>query len=436
IYSELSTSDIKFPEITLSDGKKIKITTGNYSKILSENRNQEDRKKAFVAFYSTYKNNINTYAAIYNAVCQAQWATARARNYKSTLEMSLNSNNIPTEVYETLVDTVKNNTKPLQRYLKLRAKTLGLDKYYYYDNTINITDFDKKYPYDEAKNWVLASVAPLGKEYQKNMKKAVSGGWLDVYENTGKRSGAYSAGVYGVHPYMLLNYNDTIDNVFTLAHELGHTLHSLLSSQTQPFNLHGYTLFVAEVASTFNERLLLDYLLKKTKNPKERIALLLESINGIASTFYLQTMFADYELQVHRLVQKGTPITANVLSGIFSEIFTAYYGDAAENDALANTVWTRVPHFYRTPYYVYQYATCFASSAQIYDRVTKGPKKQRKEALKQYLTLLKSGGNDYPMEQLKKAGVDLTKKETIMAVINQMDELVTQLENELAKLKK
>jgi oligoendopeptidase F len=281
----------------------------------------------------------------------------------------------------------------------------------------------------------LASVAPLGKEYQKKLKQAVSGGWIDVYENTGKRSGAYSANTYGVHPYMLLNYNDTMSNVFTLGHELGHSMHTLLASENQPFSTHSYTLFVAEVASTFNERLLLDYLLERTKDPKERIAMLLQAIRGINGTFYFQVQLADFELQAHRLVEQGKPITAKVLNDIMANLNKAYSGDAVVDDELLNVVWTRIPHLFRTPYYVYQYATAFAASAELYDRVTKGPKKQRKASLERYLNLLKSGGNDYPMEQLKKAGVDLSKPETIMAVINRMDELVTLLEKEVAKLK-
>ncbi len=436
IYSELTTSDINFPAIKLSDGKDVKVTAGNYGKILSKNRNQEDRKKAFEAHYNVFKANINTYAAIYNSVCQRDWAVARSRKYTSTLESYLEGNNIPLAVYENLVITVKANTGPLQRYHKLRAKVLNLKEYHTYDGSIPLTDFDKNYPYDEAKEWIAESVAPLGKAYQAKVKEAVAGGWIDVYENTGKRSGAYSANVYGVHPYMLMNYNDTMPNMFTLAHELGHTMHSLLSSQTQPYATHSYTIFVAEVASTFNERLLLDYLLKKTKEPKERIALLQQAIRGIVGTFYFQALLADFELQVHQMVEKGRPITAKVLNGVMIKLYKAYYGEAVAEDDLAKVVWARIPHMYRTPYYVYQYATCFASSAQIYQAVTKGPKKQRKANLEKYLTLLKSGGNDYPMEQLKKAGVDLTKPETIKAVIDQMDELVTQLEKEIEKLNK
>jgi len=283
---------------------------------------------------------------------------------------------------------------------------------------------------------VLESVLPLGEEYQNQVEKALAGGWIDVFENTGKRGGAFSANVYGVHPYMLLNYNETMDYVFTLAHEMGHTMHTMLANQNQPFATSSYTIFVAEVASTFNERLLLDYWLNKTEDPKERISLLVQTIKNIAGTFYFQTLLADFELQAHQLAEEGQPITAAVLNKIMEDLFVAYHGNEAVNDDLFNVVWARIPHIYRTPFYVYQYATCFASSAQIYTKIFEANGTEREAALEKYFNLLKSGGNDYPMEQLKKAGVDLTQKETFLAVINQFDELVSKLEVEVAKLEK
>ncbi len=434
IYSELSTSDIEYPEVTLSTGEEVQMTRGNYSKILATSRIQDDRRLAFESHYQVFADNQNTYAAIYNGVCQKDWASARSRNYNSTLEAALEGNNIPVEVYENLVNTVRENTAPLQRYVELRKKMLGLEEYHSYDGSINLVEWDKTYPYEQAQKWILQAVKPLGKSYQEKLKSALSGGWIDVYENTGKRAGAYSANVYGVHPYMLLNYNETLDYVFTLGHELGHTMHSTLSNENQPFATSDYTIFVAEVASTFNERLLLDYLLEQSKDPRERIALLQQAIRGITGTFYFQTLLADFELQVHRLAEEGKPITADILNGIMEELFTAYYGDTMVHDELLDVVWARIHHIFRSPYYVYQYATCFASSAQIYDRITKGPETEREAAKEKYMTLLKSGGNDYPMEQLKKAGVDLTRPETIMAVIKQFDALVSQLEEEVARL--
>lgn len=435
IYSEVTVTDVEWPQVTLSSGEKVDVTPANYSKILSTNRNQEDRKTMFQTFYTIYEKKKNTIAAIYNSILQKGIASKKAYNYDSFLLSHLESDNIPEEIYLNLVNTAKNNTKPLQRYLKLRKKILGLEKYYNFDGSINLIEFDKEYEYDDAKEIVLNSVAPLGKDYVEKMKKAISEGWLDVFEAKGKRTGAYSAGVYGVHPYMLLNYNKTLDSVFTLAHELGHTLHTLYSDENQPFSMADYTIFVAEVASTFNERLLLDYMLENTNDPKERIALLEQEIGNIVGTFYFQALLADYEYQAHKLAEAGEPITAEVLSKIMEDLFNKYYGDIIEKDDLIYIFWARVPHFFNSPFYVYQYATCFASSAILYEKmINSSDESKRKETLDKYIQLLSSGGNDFPMEQLKKAGVDLSKIETIEAVARQFDLLLDKLEAEIGKL--
>ena len=435
IYSEVTVTDVEWPQVTLSSGEKVDVTPANYSKILSTNRNQEDRKTMFQTFYTIYEKKKNTIAAIYNSILQKGIASKKAYNYDSFLLSHLESDNIPEEIYLNLVNTAKNNTKPLQRYLKLRKKILGLEKYYNFDGSINLIEFDKEYEYDDAKEIVLNSVAPLGKDYVEKMKKAISEGWLDVFEAKGKRTGAYSAGVYGVHPYMLLNYNKTLDSVFTLAHELGHTLHTLYSDENQPFSMADYTIFVAEVASTFNERLLLDYMLENTNDPKERIALLEQEIGNIVGTFYFQALLADYEYQAHKLAEAGEPITAEVLSKITEDLFDKYYGDIIEKDDLIYIFWARVPHFFNSPFYVYQYATCFASSAILYEKmINSSDESKRKETLDKYIQLLSSGGNDFPMEQLKKAGVDLSKIETIEAVAKQFDLLLDKLEVEIGKL--
>lgn len=435
IYSEVTVTDVEWPQVTLSSGEKVDVTPANYSKILSTNRNQEDRKTMFQTFYTIYEKKKNTIAAIYNSILQKGIASKKAYNYDSFLLSHLESDNIPEEIYLNLVNTAKNNTKPLQRYLKLRKKILGLEKYYNFDGSINLIEFDKEYEYDDAKEIVLNSVAPLGKDYVEKMKKAISEGWLDVFEAKGKRTGAYSAGVYGVHPYMLLNYNKTLDSVFTLAHELGHTLHTLYSDENQPFSMADYTIFIAEVASTFNERLLLDYMLENTNDPKERIALLEQEIGNIVGTFYFQALLADYEYQAHKLAEAGEPITAEVLSKIMEDLFDKYYGDIIEKDELIYIFWARVPHFFNSPFYVYQYATCFASSAILYEKmINSSDESKRKETLDKYIQLLSSGGNDFPMEQLKKAGVDLSKIETIEAVARQFDLLLDKLEAEIGKL--
>lgn len=434
-FTELSTSDIKFRKATFSDGKEILLTPGEYSQLLTNNRNQADRKLAFETMYGVYKDNENTYAAIYAGICQRDWALAQARNHPSTLAAALDGDNVPMAVYDNLVTSVKAGSGPMQRYYKLRKEALKLDSYHLYDGSVSVVDQDKSYDYDEVLPWVVESVAPLGKEYQEKLRKATASGWIDVYENEGKRTGAYSAGVYGVHPFMLMNFNGTLDGVFTLAHELGHTMHTQLSHESQPFATSQYTIFVAEVASTLNEHLFLDYMLKRTTDPKERIKLLEQQIDNIVGTFYTQVMFADYEHRAHQLVEQGQPVTAEVLSEVYRQIMLDYFGDSITMDELYDLIWTRIPHFYNSPYYVYQYATCFASSAKLVQGIQSKDAKVRKEAVDRYLTLLRSGGNDYPMEQLKKAGVDLTQPETIKAVVNQLDELVTIYEQELKKLK-
>jgi oligoendopeptidase F len=434
VFTEITTSDIQFPTIELSDGSPLKLSPAAYQSALRSQRKQEDRRKAFENYYAIYTANKNTYAAIYDGVLQRGWFMAQARNHATTLDAALDANAIPPAVVDTLVSTVRSGTAPLQRYARLRKKLLGLETYHLYDSFLPIVEDKEVFPYDQARAMVLESVAPLGGDYQGKMKRFVSGGRIDVYENDGKRSGAYCAGVYGVGPYLLLNYAETLSDLFTLAHEAGHAMHTVLSYEAQPFVTSGYTIFVAEVASTTNERLLLEKMLAESKDPKERFLLLQHAIEEIVGTFYTQTMFADFELQAHRRVEQGQPITAETLSAIYQKLLEDYYGDAVTIDEPYKYTWARIPHFYNSPYYVYQYATCFASSAQIFKEMTTGDAASRAAATERYLTLLRAGGNDYPMEQLKKAGVDLTKRETVQAVVDQMDELVSRLEKEAAAL--
>ena len=435
-YFSLSTADAKFPQVTLSTGEEVTVSYGQYRAILATRREQGDREKAFRALYETYNHSLNTYATLYNAVCQRDWFQARARGYKSTLEAALHGDNIPPSVVENLIATTRAGVEPFRRYHRLRRKTLGVEKYHVYDFSIPLVTFDRKYEYDEGLDWIVASVAPLGKEFQARMREGFAGRWIDVYENEGKRSGAYSAPVYGTHPYMLLNYTDTLDDVFTLAHEMGHSMHTILSHENQPFIYSSYTIFVAEVPSTLSEALLLDYMLEHSKDPTERIVLLQHAIDNITSTFYTQVMFADFELQAHRLTEDDKPITAEILTGIYTSLLKDYYGDAVDLNDLTGVTWARIPHFYNSPYYVYQYATCFASAAKLVNEITKGSESSGAEARERYLNLLKAGGNDHPMKQLQKAGVDLSQPDTIRAIIQQLDDLVTRLEAELAAAKR
>jgi len=429
IYGELSISDMKWNTVKLSTGEELAVSNGVYSKILATNRNQEDRKLAFEALYKSYENSKNTFAAIYRAIIQQNVASCNARSYESCLDRALENKNIPKEVYFSLVNSAQENTAPLRRYIELRKKALKLKEYHYYDNSINIVDYNKVFKYDDAKEIVLNSVKPLGEDYQAKMKRAISEGWLDVFETKNKRSGAYSINIYDVHPYMLLNYQETMDAVFTLAHELGHTLHSMHSSEVQPYSTADYTIFVAEVASTFNERLLLDYMLENSDDSLEKIALLEQALGNIVGTYYIQTLFASYEYEAHKMIEEYKAVTPDILSDIMYNLFKKYFGESITIDELQKIIWSRIPHFFRSPFYVYQYATSFASSAKLYENLKTNPESREK-----YLTLLKSGGNNHPMEQLKLAGVDLTKKESFDSVAKEFDRLLDVLEEELKKI--
>ncbi|MDR1990167.1 MAG: oligoendopeptidase F [Acidobacteriaceae bacterium] len=430
-YAALSTADMKPPRVVLPSGAEVTLTYGQYQALMATNRNQADRAEAFHMFHQSFEATVNTYASIYNAVLQRDWFHAQARGYRSTLDAALHGNNIPTSVVENLIAQTKAGTDPLRRYHRVRKRVLGLDRYHLYDRSIPLVEFDRTYPYGEILEWLPESVAPLGADYQREMRTLLHSRTIDVYENLGKRSGAYSAPVYGSQPYMLMNYNDTLDAVFTLAHELGHSMHTLLAHRHQPFIYAGYTIFVAEVPSTLSEALFLDYMLERTTDEQERIVLLQHAIDGIVNTFYTQVMFADFELQAHRLVEQGKPVTAEVLNTIYLDLLKAYHGDALDYDERARLTWTRISHFYSTPYYVYQYATCFASSAELMRQLREGSDADRAAAIDRYLTLLKSGGGDHPMTLLKRAGVDLGRPETVRAVVDQLDRLVTQLEQAL-----
>jgi oligoendopeptidase F len=427
-YAALSTADARFPQVTLSTGETVTMSYGQYRAVLATNRNQADRRQAFLAHYGTYATNLNTYAALYHAVCQRDWFFARSRGYSTTLDAALHGNNIPPSVVETLIATTRAGVEPLRRYHRLRRRALKLERYCPYDFSIPIVDWDRRYHYDDVLAPIVTAVAPLGSEYQARMWRGFRERWIDVYENDGKRSGAYSAPVYGVHPYMLMNWNDTLDDVFTLSHEMGHSMHTMLSHERQPFVYSDYTIFVAEVPSTLNEELLLEHLLSSATQRDERVVLLQHAIDNITSTFYTQVLFADYELEVHRRVERDEPVTADVLSRLYQERFEAYYGDSVDSEELTPVTWARIPHFFNSPYYVYQYATCFASAARLAQEITEGPEASRAAARERYLSLLAAGGNDHPMTLLKRAGVDLSETSTVQAVVSRLETLVGRLE--------
>lgn len=431
-YDALTTADMKPPVVTLSSGQPVTLTYGQFRAMLESQRAQEDRALVYRTFHETYSAGLNTYAALYNGVLQRDWFEARARGYASTLESALHGNNIPASVVTNLIDETKQSVEPLRRYHRLRRKVLGVEQYKLFDTSVPLVEGDVKYAYDDVLDWVTASTAPLGPEYQQHVREAFENRWIDVFENTGKRSGAYSAPVYGSHPYMLLNYNETLDAVFTLAHEMGHSMHTLFAHRAQPFCYAAYEIFVAEVPSTLSEALFLDFMLARATSREERALLLQHAIDSIAGTFYTQVFFADFELQAHRCVEEDQPITADVLSDLYSRLLKEYYGDAIDEETLSRVTWARISHFFRSPYYVYQYSTCFASTARLMQDIRSPEPGRRQVAVNRYLALLSAGGSDYPIALLQKAGVDLTKPDTIRAVSRELDMLVGKLERELS----
>ena len=430
-YGALTTADKKFPSITLKSGESVTLTYAQYRALLETSRVQSDRAAAYRAFHQSFGDSQNTIAAMYNGVLQRDWFHARARGYATTLDAALHGNDIPPSVVENLIAEARAGVEPLRRYHRLRRARLKLDTYSLYDIFVPLVEQEERYSYDDVGEWIVESVAPLGPEYQAQVRRAFRERWIDVFENAGKRSGAYSAPVYGAHPYMLLNYNETLDAVFTLAHEMGHSMHTLLSHQAQPYVYAGYTIFVAEVPSTLNEALFLDLMLRRARSSAERAVLLQHAIDSIASTFFTQVMFADFELQAHRLVEQDRPVTAAALNEMYAGLLRDYYGDVIDQEAVSRLTWARIPHFFSTPYYVYQYATCFASTARLMQDIRSGDAAVARDGVARYLDLLRAGGSDYPMRLLARAGVDLSRPDTVRAVSVELETLVGKLEVEL-----
>jgi oligoendopeptidase F len=435
VYTELSTTDMEFPEITLSTGEKITASHANYSKVLNFSKNRDDRQLSWEAHLSAYNKHANTYAALLNSVYQGDWAYARSKNFDSYLQSRLVNNNIPLEVYHNLINTAKSNTEPLKRYLDLRRRALGLETYNSWDGLVSLSDYSKEYSWEEASQLVYDALAPLGKDYQARVADMFSGGWIDVYEGESKESNAYSMSVYGVHPYILMNWDGTMRDVFTLAHEIGHALHSMYSNENQPFPTHNYATFVAEVASIFNEELLLDHMLKNSTDPHEKIVLLNQAISNLTGSFYRQSLFADFEYQVRTMVENGQPVNLSSLKKTMNDLNNAYYGDALVSHPYHGITWSMVMHFYQLKYYVFQYATSYAASSHLFQNIVAAKPKQRKQAIDDYHQLLKAGGSNYPVNLLQSAGVDMSKPETLEAVVHRLDDLVTQLEKELKAAK-
>ncbi len=422
-FGLLNNADMTFPEIKDENGKTTRLTHGRFVPML-ESADRNVRKEAFKQYYSEYKKYLNTYASLYNGQVKQQIFYAKARKYDSTLVASVDANNVPPVVYHNLVDTVNKNLDKLHRYVALRKKYLGVEELHMYDiYTPMIADAARKYTFDEAKAIVLEALEPLGAEYVAKVKEGFDNRWIDVYENQGKRSGAYSAGEYGTHPYVLLNFNGSLDNVFTLAHEMGHAMHSYYSNEAQPFIYSQYKIFVAEVASTCNEILLLEYLLKNTTDEKERLYLLNHYLDMFKGTLFRQTQFAEFEMKTNQMVEDGEGLNADNLSQLYHEINAKYYGpDMISDDEIAYE-WARIPHFYYN-FYVYQYATSFSAAVAIaHDILREG-----EPVVKRYKEFLSGGCSEAPVALLRKVGVDLESAEPIQAALDVMAEVLDEME--------
>ncbi len=422
IFSMFNNADIKFPTIKDEEGREVEVTKGRFQRFM-ESIDRRVREDAFFAMYQTYANWTNTLAATLSTALKRNIFYARARKYPTALQAALDSDNIPVSVYDNVVETINRNLSPLHRYMSLRKQLLNLDELHPWDLFVPIvSDVKFEIPYEEARETVYQALEPLGEEYLTILRKSFSDGWIDVYENKGKRSGAYSWSTYGVHPFILLNYNHTLNDMFTLAHELGHAMHSYYSHRTQPYHYSRYTIFVAEVASTLNEALLMDYLLKHTRDTRKKLYLLNEYADKIRGTVYIQTLFAEFEKDIHEKAESGEGLTAEVFNQLCRELYGRYLGPELVMDAPYEINWCRIPHFYYN-FYVYKYVTGFSAAIALAQKIIHGDKNARDA----YLHFLSRGSSDYSLNLLKDAGVDMSTPEPIEANTVLLNKLVDEM---------
>jgi oligoendopeptidase F len=432
IYGIFADADFPYPSVTLIDGKTVKLDKAAFS-LYRASQSREDRQKVMDAFFTALGKYRSTFGSMMNSNVQGTLFYAHARKYHTSLEAALDGPNIPVSVYSRLVDGVNKNLPTFHRYLKLRKRMMGLSDLHYYDLYAPLVPaVDTRFSVEDSERNILAALTPLGTEYASGAKRAFTERWIDMYPSEGKTSGAYSNGAaYDVHPYMLLNYNGKYDDMSTLAHELGHTMHSYFSNKTQPYPLSQYPIFVAEVASTFNEALLSDYMLKRTKDDATRLSLLGNYLESIKGTVFRQTQFAEFELRMHEMVEKGQPLTGDELSKLYSEIVKKYYGHdqgvCIVDDYVANE-WAFIPHFY-SDYYVFQYATSFTASSALSEKVLAGEPR----STQRYLKFISSGQSKYPIELLKDAGVDMTTDEPLDLTVKKMNRVMDEMEKLLDK---
>ena len=422
IYSMLNDADLKFPDAVDKDGNKHPVTHGTFIPLM-QSYDRVLRKSAFDSLYSVYGQFRNTSAATLSAQLKQLLFFANVRKYPSTLDAALDGNEVPTEIYRNLIDAVHRSFAPMYRYVALRKKLLGVDELHMYDLYVPVVDgVEMKFTFEEAKEIALKALAPLGEDYLNLLREGFANGWIDVYENEGKRSGAYSAGAR-VHPYVLLNFKGTLDDVFTLVHEMGHSIHSYLSNKTQPTAYQDYVIFVAEVASTCNEALLMEYLLSVTTNKKERAYLINHFLEQFRGTLYRQTMFAEFELAANEMTQRGEGTTAEALCAMYKKLNEQYFGPEMNVDEEISLEWARIPHFYYD-YYVYQYATGYAAAIALSRRILR----EGEAAVKDYLGFLSGGCSADPITLLRGAGVDMASPKPIEDATKLFDEMISEME--------
>jgi oligoendopeptidase F len=419
-YEMLTNVNMAFPKIHNEAGEEVQLTSGNFG-VYRESRSRAVREEAFRAMFGTYRKYGDTFAALYGGQIKFDTFFANVRGYGSSIEAYLDGGNVPVSVYDSLIEAVHESLPAMKEYLALRKKALKLDKLDIFDLYVPmVEDVDYPVPFENVKELVKNATKPLGEEYQQLLDRAFAENWMDVYENQGKRGGAFSCGVYGVHPYVLLNYTDTLDDAFTVAHELGHSMHSFFSSRAQEFVNHSYRIMVAEVASTVNEVLMTMYLLKTETDKKRRAYILNHFLEGFRTTLFRQTLFAEFERKAHELHAAGTPLTSQTLNKIYHDLVALYY-EGAEIDEEIDTEWSFIPHFY-TPFYVYQYATGFSSAVAIARHILETGDAS------EYLRFLSTGGSDYPLNELKIAGIDLTKPDTVKSALEVFANTVKEFE--------
>lgn len=426
-YMIFSNADLKFPKVKKGD-EEIQITDANFTN-LELDSNREFRKEVYEKYYTVYKQFENTAASLLDGEMTANNTIAKLKKFDSARAMSLFSNNIDEKVYDNLVEVIHDNIEIHRDYTSLRKKVLDLDDLGFHDIYLPLVeDYNKTYTFDEAKELILKALAPLGEDYIKKAREGFDDRWFDVMENEGKRSGGYSSGSYDTEPYILLNYNDSLDSLFTTAHELGHSMHSYYTRKTQPYIYGDYSIFLAEIASTTNELLLLNYMIDHAKDEKEKAYLLNHYVNSFKSTVFRQTMFAEFELEANKLVENSMPVTAEKLNQIYHDLNVDYFGKDIEVDKYISTEWARIPHFYMF-YYVFQYATGFSSAVSLSEKILHGDEKD----LEKYLNFLKAGKSKYPIEVLKDAGVDMTKKDSLQKAMDACKEKLEELKKSLEK---